>query len=107
MLEAGIAAAAEHIASGIAVSKREYTDLSTYENGKYSKNNSRSQLAEDAAAANFAHTVGVGITHVALHALVLRVAVGADVALEERNAGDGRIAHRVTFAQGAGRERAV
>lgn len=69
--------------------------------------NLRSQLAEDAAAANFAHAVRVGIAHVALHALVLRVAVGANVALEQRNAGDGCIANRVTFAQGAGGERTV
>lgn len=69
--------------------------------------NLRSQLAEDAAAADLTHAVCVGVAHVALHALVLRVAVGAHVALEEGNASDGRITHRVAFAQRASGEGAM
>lgn len=69
--------------------------------------NLRSQLAEDAAATDLTHAVCVGVAHVALHALVLRVAVGAHVALEEGDASDGRITHRVAFAQGASGQGAV
>lgn len=67
----------------------------------------RSQLAEDASAANFAHALGVGLAHITLHALVVGVAVGAHVAFQQGETGNCGVAHRVAFAHGAGGQRTM
>lgn len=71
------------------------------------KYNSRSQLAEDARAANVARALVVRLAHIALHALILGRPVGAHVRLHHGNAGHGRIADRVLFADRPGDHRAV
>lgn len=68
---------------------------------------SRSQLAEDAGAANVLAALGVGLAHVALHALVVGRAVRTDVRFHHRNASDGRIADRVLLADRTGGQRSM
>lgn len=67
----------------------------------------RSQLAEDAAAADLTDALRIGVAHVPLRALVLRGAIGSDVALHQRDSGDDGVAHRVPLAHGAGGQGAV
>lgn len=68
---------------------------------------SRSQLAEDAGAADVLAALGVRLAQVPLHALVVGGAVGAHVRLHHRDAGNGRIADRVLLADGARGQRTV